>query len=122
MGAAKGVLRSADVGVGPAASVLRTRSVKWRVPASRALNWAELGTTAVAVLLATLLRSAEWGVNWWLGLVAGGGLRQCAAEGTYRERLGAGALHTHLEQGREDQLMPVAASQSRVQHASRTVL
>ena len=67
------------------------------------------------MLLATLLSFAELGVGWWLGLAAGGGLRQCAAEGTYREQLGAGTLHKRLEQGGEDQRMPVAGSQSRAQ-------
>ena len=141
MGAAKGVLRSVDVEAGPAASVLRPRSAKWRVPASRALNWAEVGTTAVAVLLATLLRSAEWGVRWWLWLAVGGGLMQCAAGGTYRERLGGGvtaqalgsragrissylwhALNPKPSGAQQHAGMLHSATYSRVQHANRSVL
>ncbi len=125
MGAAKGVLRSADVEVAPAMGVLRVKSAKWRVSASRALYWVELGFTAVAVLLATLLGSAEWGVVRLVGLAAGGGLRQYAAGRTYRKRRGAGTLHKRLEHDREDLRMPVAgshaASYSRVQHASRNI-
>lgn len=115
MGAAKGVLRSADVEVAPAMGVLRIKSAKWRVSASRALDWVELGFTALAVLLATLLGSAEWGVVRSLGLAAGGGLRQYAAGRTYRERRGAGTLHKRLEHDREDLRMPVAGS-----HAAST--
>ena len=97
MGAAKGVLRSVDVELGPTMAVLWVRSAEWRVSASRALDWVGVGPTVGAMLLATLLSFAELGVVWWLGLAAGGGLRQCAAEGTYRERFGAGMLHKRLE-------------------------